>query len=152
METILIAGGTPSFGELVAVTLGEDRYHILRALDAGEAGRLLRGHRPACVILDIPLPGGDCSGFVRAIKADPTLRATTVIVLTPAAEVRDLLAVLAAGADHHLTKPFSPLGLIAAVESAAESEPLPERVAPLAPPQRRFGWGRPGWSEQAAAG
>ena len=52
----------------------------------------------------------------QAIKSDPALAATYVILLTAAATPADIAAGLAAGADHYLTKPFSPLQLLQLVE------------------------------------
>jgi CheY-like chemotaxis protein len=57
---------------------------------------------------------------VTAIKADPTLKATRVILLTSKAMEGDVEAGLIAGADFYLTKPFSPLDLLTRVEEALQ--------------------------------
>jgi CheY-like chemotaxis protein len=52
------------------------------------------------------------------IRADPSLKATRVILLTARALAVEIQAGLAAGADFYLTKPFSPLELLTRVEEA----------------------------------
>lgn len=51
------------------------------------------------------------------IKADPELLHTRVVLLTAHAQHMDLEAGRQAGFDAYLTKPFTPLELIAAVAS-----------------------------------
>jgi two-component system phosphate regulon response regulator PhoB len=52
----------------------------------------------------------------RRIKADPALRATTVVMLTAQSQAETRRRATQAGADAFLTKPFSPLQLLEAVE------------------------------------
>ena len=75
---------------------------------------------PACLVLDVRLPGLSGLELTRAIKADPILRPIHVILLTAHSSDSDAVAGLAAGADLYLTKPFSPLELLGAVERALD--------------------------------
>jgi DNA-binding response OmpR family regulator len=70
---------------------------------------------PALVLLDVQLP--DLSGLevCRRIRADPHLASTRIVMLTAAAQPDDVARGLAAGADHYLTKPFSPIQLLGLV-------------------------------------
>jgi len=72
------------------------------------------------VLLDVQMPGRSGLDVLRLIKADPTLAATRVILLTAKAQEADIEAGLIAGADFYLTKPFSPLDLLTRVEEALE--------------------------------
>lgn len=51
------------------------------------------------------------------LRADPRLAATGVIVITANGTRADRSAALAAGADHFLTKPFSPGSIVRLVET-----------------------------------
>jgi CheY-like chemotaxis protein len=118
MATILIADDEPSLRLLVGATIASDDYRVVEATDGDEAWALLRRHRPAVALLDVSMPGRTGIELVRAIRADPDLAATRVILLTAKAQPADRAAGLAAGADHYLTKPFSPLELLTVVETA----------------------------------
>jgi DNA-binding response OmpR family regulator len=56
--------------------------------------------------------------ILASIKRDPSLRAVRVILMTARALESDRTAGMAAGADFYLTKPFSPLELLARVQEA----------------------------------
>jgi CheY-like chemotaxis protein len=60
------------------------------------------------VLLDVSMPGLDGIEVCRSIKADPTLRGTTVVMLTAMAQADTERHAATAGADAFLTKPFSP--------------------------------------------
>ena len=90
---------------------------------AGSSGQPLLG-AVACalgtrtidlVLLDVRLP--DVSGLevCRALRANPCLHSTRIVMLTAAAQQDDVMRGLAAGADDYLTKPFSPVRLLSLV-------------------------------------
>jgi CheY-like chemotaxis protein len=117
MKTVLIADDEPSLRMLVQATLESDDYNIVEAADGDEAWALLVQHRPRVALLDVQMPGLTGLELTRAIKADPAqFDGTRVILLTSKAQAVDVEAGLAAGADLYLTKPFSPLELMAVVE------------------------------------
>ena len=124
-QTVLIADDGPSVRRLVAALLRSDVYVVIEATDGDEAWELLRAHRPAVAVLDVMMPGRDGLELTRAIKADPDLAGTRVILLTARGLEADVQAGLAAGADRYLTKPFSPLELLEAVEAALGLAVLP---------------------------
>jgi two-component system, OmpR family, phosphate regulon response regulator PhoB len=53
----------------------------------------------------------------RRLRELPECAHTRVVLLTAAAQAQDRQRGLAAGADHYLTKPFSPLALLTLVRS-----------------------------------
>jgi CheY-like chemotaxis protein len=75
-------------------------------------------HRPAVALLDVQMPGRSGLDLARAIRGQPQLSGTHVVLLTSKAQDADIKAGLAAGADRYLTKPFSPLELLTVVEQA----------------------------------
>ena len=118
MTTILIADDEPSLRLLVSATIASDEYEVVEAVDGDEAWQLIREHRPNVVLLDVQMPGRTGLDLARAIRAEPDLVRTCVILLTSKAQPADIEAGLAAGADRYLTKPFSPLELLRVVEQA----------------------------------
>jgi CheY-like chemotaxis protein len=118
VKTILIADDEPNMRLLVCATIASDQYTVLEAADGDQAWELIQQHRPSVALLDVQMPGRSGLELVRAIKADPLLRATYVILLTALSMEADVAEGLQAGADLYLTKPFSPLELLGAVERA----------------------------------
>jgi CheY-like chemotaxis protein len=116
-QTILLADDQDGIRHLVRLTIASEAYLILEAADGDEAWAILQIMRPDVALLDIRMPGRDGLALTRAIRADPLLEQTRVILLTGNKAPADLAAGRAAGADHYLTKPFSPLQLIAVLEA-----------------------------------
>jgi CheY-like chemotaxis protein len=69
-------------------------------------------------LLDVQMPGRTGLELARAIRLDPELRATKVVILSAKAQEADRLAGAEVGVDLYLTKPFSPLELLEVVERA----------------------------------
>lgn len=120
-HTVLIADDELHMRLLVAATIESQDYIVIEAADGDEAWDLIQRHHPDVVLLDVQMPGKSGVELTRAIKSDPTLSAARVIMLTSQAQAADIQRGLAAGASLYLTKPFSPLELLLAVEQAIES-------------------------------
>jgi CheY-like chemotaxis protein len=117
-HTVLIADDEPSVRMLVQATIEPDGYHIIEATDGNEAWSLIQEHRPSLVLLDVRMPGRTGLEILHAIKSEPELIATKVILLTASAQESEINAGLVAGADFYLTKPFSPRDLLSKVDEA----------------------------------
>ena len=89
--------------------------------------------RPALIILDIMVPGGDGLDLCRRIRQAPPLATTPVIFLTARASESDRVLGLELGADDYITKPFSPRELVARVKAV-----LRRFESPLKPSTVRF--------------
>jgi two-component system phosphate regulon response regulator PhoB len=116
VANILIADDEPHVVELVRVTLEDDRVRVFDAADGRTALDLAQALGPDLVLLDVHLP--DLSGLevCRLLRKHPRLAATTVIMLTAAAQRDDIARGFRAGASDYLTKPFSPVRLLSLVE------------------------------------
>ncbi len=118
LKTILVADDEPFLRELVHAIVESETYQIVDAADGAEAWALIKRHHPDLALLDVRMPGLSGLELVRAIRADPDLAGTRVILLTATAHKADLEAGMAAGANFYLTKPFSPADLLSLVEAA----------------------------------
>ena len=84
---------------------------------ATKPGRSSRRCAPMWRSWTSAMPGRDGFALTRAIRADPLLASTQVILLTGRQAADAIAEGRAAGADHYLTKPFSPLQLLATIEA-----------------------------------
>jgi DNA-binding response OmpR family regulator len=122
--TVLVADDEPHVVELVKVTLEDDRLSVVEAFDGERALILAQATRPDVVLLDVHMPGLDGFEVCRRLRRDRLFDDTTIVMLTAAAQRDDVARGLAAGADHYLTKPFSPVALLALFERLKPEAPL----------------------------
>jgi CheY-like chemotaxis protein len=120
VHTVVIADDEPSMRLLVHATIDSDDYTVVEAGDGTQAWAMIQQHKPSLVLLDVQMPGKSGLEVLQLVKADPSLAATKVILLTAKAQESDIEAGLIAGADFYLTKPFSPLDLLTRVEEALQ--------------------------------
>jgi two-component system phosphate regulon response regulator PhoB len=114
--TVLVCDDEPVLRMLVRAALGRADYTVVEACDGDEALACTRSEHPDLILLDMMMPGRSGSDVLRELRADPASAETPVIMLTARAQASDRAAMNLAGADHYLTKPFSPVGLAALVE------------------------------------
>ena len=124
MLNILIVDDEPNIVELVRMTLEDDRVRVMEAGDGHRALALAHAAPPDLVFLDVNLPDISGAEVCRRLRGDGRFTETKVVMLTAAAQDSDVALGLAAGADHYLTKPFSPVRLLSIVERL-----LPEAAA-----------------------
>jgi len=117
-QTVLIVDDEPKLRVLVHTTIESPEYQVIEARDGEEAWTLIKERKPALVLLDIKMPGRSGIEVLRAIRADPELRGTQVMMLTLSDDQADIDAGILAGADFYLTKPFLPADLVARVSEA----------------------------------
>jgi CheY-like chemotaxis protein len=111
MASVLIVDDEQHIRLLIEQTLEEladEGVDILTAASGEEALDVVRNHRPTLVFLDVMIPGRDGFEVCRAIRDDPRLADTTVVMLTAKGQAYDREQGLAAGADEYVTKPFDP--------------------------------------------
>ena len=94
---------------------------VLEAADGDEAWELIRQHHPPLVLLDVQMPGRTGLELTRAIRRDPALADTRVVLVSAKTQDSDIEAGLEAGASGYLTKPFLWQQLLAAIEANAPS-------------------------------
>jgi DNA-binding response OmpR family regulator len=111
MPTVLIADDEQHIRLLIEQTLEELEdagVELQTASDGETALDIVRNQRPGLVFLDVMMPKLNGFEVCRAIKGDPALAGTTVVMLTAKGQAYDREEGLASGADRYLTKPFDP--------------------------------------------
>ncbi|MCA0433273.1 MAG: response regulator [Proteobacteria bacterium] len=76
-----------------------------------EALEKARDMRPDLIMLDVMMPGMDGPTTLKAVRADPELAATPVILLTARVRNTEVDEYLDIGADGVIAKPFDPMTL-----------------------------------------
>jgi DNA-binding response OmpR family regulator len=124
---ILIADDDRDLLGLIAFTLTQAGYLVVKASDGSSAIHAFRGESPDLVVLDINMPAA--SGF----QVCETIRSQSripVMMLTVRGEEEDLIKALELGADDYLTKPFSPRTLLARIKALLRRAGI-ENAAPV---------------------
>jgi len=117
MTTILVVDDEAPIVELVRFTLEDADVRVVEASDGAEALVLARRIKPDLILLDVHMPRLDGLEVCRQLRREPALARTPIVMLTAAGQRADRANGLGAGADEYLTKPFSPLALLALVEA-----------------------------------
>ncbi len=117
MARILVVDDDPQIVRLVRSYLEQDGFSVLTAGDGDTALHLLRAERPDLMVLDLMLPQRDGLEVTRIVRADATLAATPILMLTARVEEIDRIVGLELGADDYVTKPFNPREITARVKA-----------------------------------
>jgi two-component system phosphate regulon response regulator PhoB len=114
MARILIADDAGMLRTLASRSLGD--HQTIQAADGNEALALARQHRPDIVILDWMMPGLSGIEVCRAIREDPKLAGTQIIMITARTGFDSAAKAREAGVDHFVSKPIMPRQLANLVE------------------------------------
>jgi CheY-like chemotaxis protein len=115
---VLIVDDDPLIRRVVKAVLEDSAYVLDEAASGAEALRVAARRPPDIVLLDVMMPGIDGFEVAARIRKDPKLARAVVVMLTARDTTADRERGIACGADAYFTKPFSPLQLLRAVESA----------------------------------
>ena len=110
---VLLVDDQPSMRALCTAALETD-YRLLEAADGKQALQALFQHRPALIVLDLSMPVMDGWETLHRIR---DLTDSPVILLTSHSDDHFVARGLGAGAQDYVTKPFSPIQLLARVRA-----------------------------------
>lgn len=98
-------------------------YRVLAAT-SGEAGlRVANGEvKPDLILLDVMMPGMDGYGVLARLRDNPATRDIPVVFLTALADAGDEERGLQLGAADYITKPITPLVVLARVRTQIEAK------------------------------
>ena len=114
MYNILVCDDDKEIVEAIAIYLETAGYSVFRAYNGQEALDIMEKEEVHLVLIDIMMPVMD---GIRATKQIREKSSVPVIILTAKSEDADKILGLDIGADDYVTKPFSPLELMARVRS-----------------------------------
>ncbi|WP_372632721.1 winged helix-turn-helix domain-containing protein [Cohnella sp.] len=113
-ELILTVDDEVKIGELVGLYLLKDGFRHRTALSGRQALEIAKKEQPSLIVLDVFLP--DMEGYELCVK----LRQMTdvpIMFLTCKDSETDKVVGLSVGADDYVSKPFSPVELIARIKA-----------------------------------
>jgi len=113
--TVLVVENDPRQLRAVRGDLQGAGYAVATASTGDEAVRFFEERDPDLVLLELGLP--DISGF-EVLRKIRHLSAVPIIILSVLSGDEDKVRALEAGADDYVTKPFSPVELLARVQVA----------------------------------
>lgn len=90
-------------------------YAVKAAFGVRDALKIVGGHPPDLIILDLGLPDGDGKDVIKAVREWSHV---PIIVLSARDQESEKVAALDLGADDYLTKPFGPAELVARIKVA----------------------------------
>jgi signal transduction histidine kinase/CheY-like chemotaxis protein len=118
--TVLVVDDDPASRELLERYLTREGFRVATAANGDEALATAREVRPDAITLDVLMPGKDGWSVLSALKADPALARTPVVMISI---LDDKSVGYAMGAAAYLTKPVDRDRLVATLASLAGPRP-----------------------------
>ncbi len=127
-KTVLIVDDEPTARLALAARLKRLGYRVLQAGD-GKAGlELLQRERPDLTILDWMMPEMDGPSFCEAVRQDPALLSSQILMMTSHDRPEQIAEGLARGADDFLSKAASKYEITARVQAGMRAAGLIRRL------------------------
>ena len=82
MATVLVVDDEFGIAELIEMALEDEGHHVVAAVNGRQGLERLAEAAPDLVLLDYMMPILDGPGVLRAVQADPVLRAIPVVLMT----------------------------------------------------------------------
>lgn len=137
LKKILLADDSITIQKVISITFSNEDYQLEIAGDGTEAISTARDLKPDLVLVDVAMPGKNGYEIFEAVKADPELKGTPVMLLAGTFEPLDKAEAERVRADDYIVKPFESQDLIDKVKALLAGSGRTEAPAPaaVAPPQ-----------------
>ena len=120
---ILLVEDNPVNMRLIKLTLKNDNYEFVEAVNGEEALTQADSHLPDLIVLDIQIPKIDGYEVARRLKNDERTKHIPIIALTAHAMKGDEEKIINSGCDMYVSKPFDTQKFKTLVQSLLESKP-----------------------------
>ena len=114
---LLVAEDDPAMAELLRWTFDKEGFDVTRTASGEKALLLAVEGQPDAILLDWMLEELSGIEVCRRLRRMPDTANLPIIMLTARSEESDRIRGLDTGADDYITKPFSPLELVARVRA-----------------------------------
>jgi two-component system alkaline phosphatase synthesis response regulator PhoP len=101
--------------------LKREGYETASAADGDEALSMVRQLRPDIVLLDIMMPVRNGYEVCQAIKSDPEVSDTPVIMLSAKGQEVEVLKGMELGASGYVTKPFGNAEILDVIRAVVDT-------------------------------
>ena len=121
---LLIVEDELAIRHMIKLAMGNENFTIMEAGTSQEAKQHCQDSAPDLIVLDWMLPCQSGYEFMAWVREHPDFCSIPIIMLTAKAEEQSKIKALSHGADDYMTKPFSPLELIARIKSILRRGPI----------------------------
>ncbi len=115
MKRVLVIDDEVHIRRLLEISLGKKEYDVYGAETGLEGVQMLQSARPDIILLDLNLPDKDGLSVLKEIREWSSI---PIIILSVRNAQEDIVALLNAGADDYLVKPFNTEELVARMNVA----------------------------------
>ncbi|NRD79855.1 VanR-FM family response regulator transcription factor [Bacillus sp. BRMEA1] len=112
--SILVADDEEEIADLIAIHLEKEGYNVIKVHDGKEAIQVIQTQSIDLLILDIMMPKMDGYEVTRQVREQYNM---PIIFLSAKTSDFDKVHGLVIGADDYMTKPFTPIELVARVNA-----------------------------------
>ncbi|HMX16524.1 MAG TPA: response regulator [Rhodocyclaceae bacterium] len=116
-KKVLIVDDEPNIVISLEYLMKKEGFEVAVAGDGEAALQKAASFAPDVVLLDVMMPKKSGYEVCAAMRADPALAGTKIIMLTAKGRDTEVAKGLAMGADAYVTKPFSTKDLVAQVKA-----------------------------------
>ena len=138
-KTLLLADDSVTIQKVVGITFANEDVDLVTVDNGDSALESALARKPDLVLADIGMPGLDGYALCAAIRAEPTLAAVPVLLMTGTFETYDEARANEVGASGHIAKPFEAQALVdqvyAILEAGPAEEPEPAPMLGLPEPE-----------------
>jgi DNA-binding response OmpR family regulator len=120
-KVILIADDEVHIRRSLEFVLKREGYQTVLAENGEAALAKAKEIRPDICFLDLQMPPMNGDEVCAAIRKDPTLAQTHVVILTARGQETDKQKIQESGVNEYMTKPFSPSKVVAHVKAVFEA-------------------------------
>ncbi len=129
-KTLLLADDSVVIQKLVGLSFANEDVELVTTDNGDDALKRAREIHPDLVLADVVMPGKNGYEVCQAIKEDPSINTTPVLLLTGTFEAFDEDRARQVGSDGHITKPFEAQGLVDRVtDLLSRPRPAPKPIA-----------------------
>jgi len=121
MNTVLLIEDNVEIRENTAEILGLANYRVVTAENGKDGIEKASTEKPDVIVCDIMMPVLDGYGVLHMLNKSEALREIPFIFLTAKSERLDFRKGMEMGADDYITKPFTELELLNAIEQRINS-------------------------------
>jgi DNA-binding response OmpR family regulator len=115
-KKILVVDDEPNVVRTLTFVLKKEGYDVSSTVNGEEALTKAREFTPSLMFLDVMMPKKNGYEVCQELKNDANTRDIHIIILSAKGQETDKEKALSTGANEFMTKPFSPVAIIARVK------------------------------------
>jgi DNA-binding response OmpR family regulator len=116
-HTVLVVDDNPDLLEFLSMNLRHfGPFRVVGAADGIDGLEQAMTLQPACVVIDVKMPGLNGYQLARTLRGDAATAAIPLVILTALTQDKEQFIGLASGADRYLVKPVTPQVLAQVIE------------------------------------